>query len=297
MSDLAPIAVSTYIRLSHLQQTISALQNNTLAKDSEVYMLSDAPKAGHENKVRVLRKYLQTITGFKKVHIIERKTNSRVENNRGGIKSLLNRFGRVIFMEDDIVTASGFIQFMNDALNFYEHQEDILSVSGHTPNLKIFRNSIEDVYLSKRFHGWGVGFWAEKYKYIQEIPAWSSIKNDKQLLQNLKKMGHDMITMIKREAIGNIDALDIKACYSCAKHGYTNLLPTKTLVKNIGMDCSGVHCGSYDPFFLNELNTKTNFQMINNIKISKTNLTHYRKFFSRKQQIINKLSYFLLKKS
>jgi len=295
MSELAPIALSTYTRLNHLKQTIKALQNNILAQDSEVFILSDAPKTGDEKKVREIRKYLRTITGFKKIHLIERTTNSRVANNRGGIKSLLDQFGRVIFLEDDIITAPGFILFINDALDFYENQKNILSVSGHTPNLKVFKHSTDDVYLSKRFHGWGVGLWAKKYYYIQEIPSWPLIKKDNLLLSNLKIMGADMVNLVKQEANNEIDALDIKACYSCAKHQFTNLLPTKTLVKNIGMDCSGVHCGNYDPFLLDKLSTKSNFKMIPNIHINNRYIKNYSAFFSKKQQIINKLKALFLK--
>ena len=56
LNDLAPIAVSTYARPQHLQQTIAALQKNTLAQQSELFVFSDAPKPGDEDKVEAVRR-------------------------------------------------------------------------------------------------------------------------------------------------------------------------------------------------------------------------------------------------
>ena len=58
---LAPIGVITYSRLQHLMQTIEALQRNTLAEKSELYIFSDGPKPGDEDKIRKVRDYIYTI--------------------------------------------------------------------------------------------------------------------------------------------------------------------------------------------------------------------------------------------
>ena len=72
---LAPIGLSTYARLQHLQKTITALQQNELARDSELFVFSDAPRPGDEEKVAAVRGYLRTLDGFKRVRIVERKIN------------------------------------------------------------------------------------------------------------------------------------------------------------------------------------------------------------------------------
>jgi hypothetical protein len=59
MRNLAPIGVSTYSRINHLKQSIEALQKNTLAKESELYIFSDAPKPGDDlyNKEIIINHY------------------------------------------------------------------------------------------------------------------------------------------------------------------------------------------------------------------------------------------------
>ena len=157
--ELAPIGVSTYSRLYHLKKTIEALQNNTLAKQSELYIFSDAPKEGDEEIVSTVRKYIHTINGFRKVHIIERKTNGRVANNRGGIEELLDKYGKVIFLEEDIVTSAYFLQYMNDALHFYKNDNRISSIAGYCPPIKIPVEYKQDVFILHRFAPWGFAIW------------------------------------------------------------------------------------------------------------------------------------------
>ena len=79
-NELAPIGLSTYSRPAHLKQTVEALQRNILASQSELYVFSDAPKAGDEEAVVKVRSFIKNIDGFKKTTIIERETNDRVFN-------------------------------------------------------------------------------------------------------------------------------------------------------------------------------------------------------------------------
>ena len=91
-NDLAPIGLSAYIRLEHIKKTVEALKKNTLAESSELYIFSDAPRKSDEEKVKIVRDYLKTIDGFKNITVFERKNNSRVINNRSGIKYLLDNY-------------------------------------------------------------------------------------------------------------------------------------------------------------------------------------------------------------
>ena len=123
--SLAPIGLSTYSRLLHLKKTIEALKANTLAKESDLHIFSDGAKQGDEERVEAVRKYIDTIDGFKNVQVIIRTKNSRVRNNRDGISELLEKFGKCIYLEEDIVTAPGFLKFMNESLNVYEKKDKI----------------------------------------------------------------------------------------------------------------------------------------------------------------------------
>ena len=167
MDFLAPIGLSAYARLGHLKQNIAALKNNHTAAKSHLYIFSDGPKDGDHEKVSSVRNYLRKIEGFKKLELVERKQNDRIKNNRNGIKYLLDKYGKIIFLEEDIVTAPGFLDYMNNALNVYANDERIFSITGYTPPINASKYTNEDVFFLPRFNAWGFGIWKDRFQSIK----------------------------------------------------------------------------------------------------------------------------------
>lgn len=57
---MVPVLIGTYTRLPHLRQTISALQENYLAGQTDIYIASDFPRDPSDAKaVDELRKYVE----------------------------------------------------------------------------------------------------------------------------------------------------------------------------------------------------------------------------------------------
>ena len=69
--NLAPIVLFVYNRPWHTWLTVEALKCNDLAKDSELFIYSDAPKNDDaEKNVNEIRDYIKTIDGFKSVQLL-----------------------------------------------------------------------------------------------------------------------------------------------------------------------------------------------------------------------------------
>lgn len=140
IEKLAPVAIFVYNRLDNTKQVIEALQKNDLAHETRLFIFSDAAKnpenprnAKNVAAVDAVRNYLKTITGFKEVHIIERPVNFYIEKNiTEGVTEIINKYGRIIVLEDDGVTAKNFLTFMNNALDFYKHHERIMHIATFT---------------------------------------------------------------------------------------------------------------------------------------------------------------------
>ncbi len=127
---LAPIVLFTYNRLQHTKQTVEALQRNELAKESYLFVFSDGAKKDFDaQKVEEVRKYLKTINGFKNVTVIEREKNWGLANNIiDGVTQIVNEYGKIIVLEDDLVTSPGFLKYMNEALDMYADEERVASI-------------------------------------------------------------------------------------------------------------------------------------------------------------------------
>ena len=75
MMSLAPVCLFVYNRIYQTRQTISALQNNFLAKESELIIFSDGPKNEEDRKlVDAVRDYIKIVGGFKSVVLYQSNT-------------------------------------------------------------------------------------------------------------------------------------------------------------------------------------------------------------------------------
>jgi hypothetical protein len=244
-NKLAPIGLSAYSRLQHLQSTVAALQKNSLARDSELYIFSDAPKKGDEEKVAAVRRFLHTIDGFKSVEIFEREVNNRVANNRGGMRMLLERFGKMIFIEEDAVCAPSFLSYMNRALDTYAGDDRVFAVCGYFPPIDIPADYPYDVVMSPRMNAWAFGIWKDRFDRIEmdsRPEMFSGIFNQLPRFRNYCAGGYAVVSQLQALSQGKVDGLDIRIDYTMFRDGrmYT-ICPVKSLVKPIGCDGSGEH--------------------------------------------------------
>jgi len=241
MNQLAPISISTYSRLEHLTRTIDALKINDLAKNSILYIFSDAPKEGDEIIVKKVRDYLKTINGFKEVRIIEQETNNYEKNIKDAYSIPLNKFGKMIRMEDDILTSPYFLKYMNESLNFYQNERSIFAISAYTPSTDLEKCLEEDVFLSKDFSAWGYATWADRdFFYARErMNYYDNIILEKDLVKKINKLHPKMIDTLHLISQKKANPGDYKLSANLHLNGLFTIKPKLSLVKNIGFDGSG----------------------------------------------------------
>jgi hypothetical protein len=242
---LAPIGLSVYSRLAHVQQAVRALQSDPLAAASELTVFSDGPAPGDEAAIRDVREFLRGIAGFKRVNLVLRDRNDRVANNRGGMRALLHAHGRMIWVEEDIVIAPGFLGFMNAALDAYEKDMRIFSVCGYRPPFALPPTYRHDVFALPRFSAWGFATWRDRFDLVRmkisRAEYFRFLLNPARVLR-FARGGADMLNMLHSEVHGVIDALDVKIFFQQFNLGMNTLYPTRFLVSNIGHDGTGLHC-------------------------------------------------------
>ncbi len=280
---LAPIGICTYSRLDHLEKTITALKNNVLAEESALFVYSDAPRPGDEKKVQSLRHYLKKLDGFKSVSVIERQENGRIANCRGGILELLEQFGKVIWMEDDIVTAPGFLKFMNQALEVYEDREDILNIVGYRPPLEDKLDCGSDAFLFQRYLGWGSGTWLDKFKKVLSIDSdqfselMTKSSSKEYILENCGSLTYEDLVS---ELIKKTDHYDVRATLHHITNDSYTVYPRKSLVNNIGHDGTGVNCGITNKFIGSLWSKSSRFNLEGGVKKDFKYIAPMAKFFS-----------------
>lgn len=252
MLDTAPIGFTVYTRLDHLEKAIKYLKNNPLSEKSEIYFFSDGPRPGDEKKVAEVRKFLKGVSGFKDVNVIEREKNSRIKNNRGGQKFLLENYGKMIWLAEDILCAPGFLNFSNLALSKYKNCSGVQSISGYCPDIAPPPNYPYDGWFTNRFNAWGIGIWEKEYwqppRYL-DLSNYTSIANNRVAKRRFKDLiGEDALGMLYKETKHETDALDVRFMWYQFVNNRFTLRPYQSLTQNIGHDGSGLHCGVTDRF-------------------------------------------------
>lgn len=242
---LAPILLFAYNRPRHLQHTVEALAHNPLAQESELFVFSDGARTEDDREdVELVRSYIHTIEGFKTVHRIERDHNYGLAANIiDGVTDIVNRYGRVIVLEDDLVTAPGFLQFMNDALDTYADEPRV----GHIQAYDFTQNPrLPETFLIKFTGSWGWATWQR---------AWQHFNPDGQYLLNELHRRHltrrfdfngkyGFTRMLRRQVEGKNNSWAIRWNASLFLQDILSLNVGRSLVQNEGFDGSGTHCGA-----------------------------------------------------
>ncbi|MBN8759972.1 MAG: glycosyltransferase [Thiobacillus sp.] len=246
-SALAPVALFTYKRPDHTKATLEALARNTAAAQTNLFVFSDGPKDANDSAaVAAVRGLVRSVTGFAAVTLIERPSNMGLARSViTGVSELLEKNDRVIVLEDDLVTSQNFLAYMNDALDHYRDDPAAFSVTGHTfpePYLHTPKDYPFDTYASFRCSSWSWGTWRDRWQKIDwEMDYFMAFCQDAAAQNAFNRGGHDMSAMLRLQHEGKIDSWAIRFCYAHHANDMRCMYPTKTLVRNIGLDNSGTH--------------------------------------------------------
>lgn len=240
---LAPIVLFVYNRPEHTRRTVEALLKNEEAKESELIVYSDAPKnSGVMGAVQEVRNYIRTIGGFKSVSLVERARNWGLANSViDGVTTVVNRFGRVIVLEDDLVATPHFLGFMNRALDRYEHETKVIQVSGYMFPVRI--KAREDALFLPLTTSWGWATWQRAWQLFDpDAKGYVQLKADPALRKRFNLDGaYDYFSMLEMQLAGQVDSWAVRWQLTAFMNGCLTVYPRHSLIVNSGFDDSGTH--------------------------------------------------------
>lgn len=243
--NLAPIVLFVYNRSWHTQQTVKALRNNNLADESKLYIFSDAAKNDAEiENVEKVREYIKTIDGFKHITIIEREKNCGLANSIiKGVTEVVNRYGKIIVLEDDLVTSKYFLSFINDALEFYKDKNKVINIHGYIYPIKV---ELPETFFIRGADCWGWATWKRGWNIFE--PDGQKLLDElkeKNLMKKFDINGSYAYTkMLSEQVAKKNDSWAIRWYASAFLKNNLTLYPGRSLVFNIGLDASGTHSGN-----------------------------------------------------
>ena len=204
---LAPIVIFAFNRPEALQKLLDSLGMNSFYEESDKYIFIDGPRC-EEDKAKV-----------DEVITIARKVASNISIspvNRGLGNSIIAGVSTIV-LEDDLICAPNFLSYMNQALDFYENDNKIISICGYGLKIKRPRGYVGDVYLLGRSSSWGWATWKDRWEQIDWDIQWA-----------------------------------IRFCYNQFKLGKYSICPFISKVDNIGFGEEATNCKQrYSRFKIN----------------------------------------------
>ena len=243
--NFSPIVIFSYDRPDHLSKTLDALAKNDLAKVSELFIYCDGAKgsATPEQKERIQRnrEVAHAATIFKCVTVIEHEKNIGLKANIvGAVTEIVNKYGRVITLEDDIVTSIGFLRFMNEALELYKDDEQVMHISGY---MWPHRWQLPETFFYEvPYPGGGWATWQRAWKHYTDdtkslYDYWCTRWDE------FNKFGDNYLQkQLEANYHGTMKTWFIKWHAVMLKMNALTLYPGQSLTNNIGFDDQATNC-------------------------------------------------------
>jgi len=281
----APILISIYDRKIHLIRLIKSLQKNVEAKETDLFIVSDAAhKHVHKQIVSNIRDYVTGIEGFKNVELIAREENMGPHNSiLAAINYVFEKNDRLIFLEDDNFVSENFLAYLNEGLEFYKNHHSVLSICGYNYPISIKNPSSKYSYFFPSYSAWGVGIWREKWEAVTQDVDFTRIGTEvkKERKQIEKKLGEHVYRAISSMSKRQVYLGDVLWSYHCYKNNMVSVFPEVSKVRNYGHDGQGIHGGVNDKFINQQIDGNSkNFHFENEISFNDEIYKSVLKYFS-----------------
>jgi putative methyltransferase (TIGR04325 family) len=242
---LAPVVVFAYNRPDHLKRTLDSLMGNQLAAESDLFIFIDGPKlnASAENieQIKEVKNVARLKKWCKNVEIREASSNKGLAVSIiEGVTEIVNKYGRIIVLEDDMVSSPYMLQYFNEALDIYANTNEVISISGYMYPVK---EKLPETFFVKGADCWSWATWkrgwdlfdANGYKLLSELRAKGQTVNfDFNGTYPYTKMLEDQVT-------SQNDSWAVRWYASAFLKNKLTLYPSVSLITNTGTDGSGTH--------------------------------------------------------
>lgn len=245
---LAPIVLFAYNRASHVRLTLESLSANELAADSDLFIYADGPKpsatAEQIQKINEVRKVIREKKWCKTVTINESAVNKGLANSIiEGVTNIVNKFDKIIVIEDDVIFSPYFLKFMNDAIELYKDQAQVLSIGSWSYFCPPEKFSGDTYFF--RFpdcKGWATFKRAWNLFEPDAAVAYKKLKQQKKLALFNAGLPYPYFTnMLKDQINGKINSWAIRWTATAILNDKLSLFPKQTLSKDIGFGDEATH--------------------------------------------------------
>ena len=254
-NTIAPIVVVAFNRPDALKSALVSLAKNPLAENSDLFIFIDGPRENRpdeKEKVQHVKMVAEAATGFKSVTIKASEQNKGLAKSIiGAATELINQYGKVIVVEDDLYLSPSFLTYMNTMLEAYKNDSRIMQVTGYSAKIRHPERFHCDHYLTRRAHSWSWGTWKDRWETVDwEVKDFDKLAASKEKQKAFNEYGSDLFGMLKDWKTGANNSWYIRFNYAMHKQGRFSIAPIYSLVRNDGFGAEATNCKSYNRYII-----------------------------------------------
>jgi hypothetical protein len=240
-----PIALFTYNRAEHTARVLNSLANCARLSECSLHIYCDAPKREeHRAAVAASRQVVREHATKFGATVIERDVNFGLARSIvDGVTDLCNRYGRVIVLEDDLVLAPSFINYMLQALDRYAAEKDVYQVSGYM--FPVSQPEGTDAFFLPLITTWGWATWRRAWQTFEwdASGALEELKDPSVRRRFDLENSYPYTVILENQLNGRTESWGILFWWQVFKACGLALHPRQSLVWNGGFDNTGTNCG------------------------------------------------------
>lgn len=245
---LAPIIVFAYNRPEHLRKTLTWLAQNELADQSVLYVYCDGPKTDASDEqmkkirqARAVAHELAVVPAFKEVHFIERSENLGLGTSIiTGATEIIQQYGKVIVLEDDLQTSPLFLDYMNQCLDHYEGRKSVFSISSLSrPHPERFypADYPYDVYVSLVHHPTGWATWKDRWEQVDwDVDLFSDVQNQPEMINAFRRIEYGEYDALLHQQQTGQNVWSVRFSFAHFVNHAVSICPIVSYVNHIGWD-------------------------------------------------------------
>jgi hypothetical protein len=238
-----PVALFIFNRPKTTARVLDAIRQ---ARPKRLLVVADGPRAdreGEADQCRQARDLMRTVdwpceieTNFSDINLgCGRRMSS-------GISWVFDRVPEAILLEDDCLPVPGFFRFCAELLERYRDDSKIGLISGDC-FLPAELKCPNSYYFSRYPHIWGWASWRRAWKLYDYEMASLSEKTQGDFLERFDRraVGKHFYDLCQDVKAGEIDTWDFQMVYSFRTNSLLAIVPSRTLVSNIGFGPDATH--------------------------------------------------------
>lgn len=239
------IIIFAYYRNQHLKKVLDGLSKNKGV--SKLYIFQDGLKCdAHRSGWEKTKQVIKDIDWCEVEYTLASYNKGLAKSIVDGVNTVFLANDAVIVLEDDCVPHPQFMEYMTKALGKYEHDKEVYHIGASSEPVDAYQNGT-DAYFLGRINSWGWGTWKDRWEqFSSDYRMLAEIKANAELNEWFRLWAQDVESHILGNIYGKTDSwAAFWALTVILNKGYC-MSPYESLIKNIGFDGTGVHCGTQE---------------------------------------------------